>query len=206
MTRKRSLCSRRAARARCLRYIGGVRRVLALWLLTLGPLLASCGSAQRSPAAPPEPSDGESPSNSEGSTRSLTPRQIADRSTASVVSVRSEGSLGTGFVVRADGWIATNLGWCLVSHDLAFGMSIGAAVNALVLLGALADRALGRALARIVLPLLAMTIGALACGVAAWWIAPRLGTLPACAGGAVVYALAALIFRLDEARALLHRR
>jgi hypothetical protein len=39
----------------------------------------------------------------------LTPAQIAARATPSVVLIRSQGALGTGFVVRKDGWIATNL-------------------------------------------------------------------------------------------------
>ncbi|MET0595543.1 MAG: trypsin-like peptidase domain-containing protein, partial [Polyangiaceae bacterium] len=38
-----------------------------------------------------------------------TPAQIAARSTPSVVSVRTEQSLGTGFIVSPDGLIATNL-------------------------------------------------------------------------------------------------
>lgn len=39
----------------------------------------------------------------------LTPAQIAARATPAVVSIRGAGTLGTGFVVRKDGWIATNL-------------------------------------------------------------------------------------------------
>jgi len=37
-----------------------------------------------------------------------TPAEIAARSTPSVVSVRTEQSLGTGFVVGNDGLVATN--------------------------------------------------------------------------------------------------
>jgi serine protease Do len=37
------------------------------------------------------------------------PAEIAARATPSIVSIRTEHSLGTGFVVRGDGWIATNL-------------------------------------------------------------------------------------------------
>ena len=39
----------------------------------------------------------------------LTPAEIAARALPAVVTMRTEQSLGTGFVVRADGWIATNL-------------------------------------------------------------------------------------------------
>lgn len=41
--------------------------------------------------------------------RSLTPAEIAARAFPAVVTIRSAGSLGTGFVVRSDGWIATNM-------------------------------------------------------------------------------------------------
>ncbi|MEP7123273.1 MAG: trypsin-like peptidase domain-containing protein [Byssovorax sp.] len=39
---------------------------------------------------------------------SLSPAQIAARATSAIVSIRSAHSLGTGFIVRKDGWIATN--------------------------------------------------------------------------------------------------
>ncbi len=39
----------------------------------------------------------------------LTPAQIAEHGLPSVVTMRTAESLGTGFVVRSDGWIATNL-------------------------------------------------------------------------------------------------
>jgi len=39
----------------------------------------------------------------------LTPAEIASRALPAVVTMRTEQSLGTGFVVRPDGWIATNL-------------------------------------------------------------------------------------------------
>ncbi len=41
--------------------------------------------------------------------RSLSPADIAARGLPSIVTIRTDQSLGTGFVVRADGWIATNL-------------------------------------------------------------------------------------------------
>ncbi|HEX4449193.1 MAG TPA: trypsin-like peptidase domain-containing protein [Polyangiaceae bacterium] len=41
--------------------------------------------------------------------RVLSPADIAAHALPAVVTIRTEQSLGTGFVVRADGWIATNL-------------------------------------------------------------------------------------------------
>jgi hypothetical protein len=41
--------------------------------------------------------------------RTLSPADIAARALPAVVTIRTEQSLGTGFVVRPDGWIATNL-------------------------------------------------------------------------------------------------
>ena len=48
----------------------------------------------------------------------LTPAQIAARATPAVVTIRGPTSLGTGFVVRADGWIATNLHVIAGSREL----------------------------------------------------------------------------------------
>jgi hypothetical protein len=39
----------------------------------------------------------------------LTPAEIAERATPSIVSIRTPDGFGTGFVVRQDGWIVTNL-------------------------------------------------------------------------------------------------
>jgi hypothetical protein len=41
--------------------------------------------------------------------RALTPADIAAKALPAVVTIRTPRTLGTGFVVRADGWIATNL-------------------------------------------------------------------------------------------------
>jgi len=64
---------------------------------------AACGGATAPPIEPapvapaaPEPDD-------------LSPQDIAARVGPSVVRIVGKGSLGTGFVVREDGWIATNL-------------------------------------------------------------------------------------------------
>jgi hypothetical protein len=94
-----------------MRYTRKVRRVFVLSLLTLSASLLHCGASR---TAPPRTGGAATGTNANAEqiateTRSLTPREIADRSTAAVVSVHNEESLGTGFVVRADGWIATNL-------------------------------------------------------------------------------------------------
>jgi serine protease Do len=76
-------------------------------------LLASAAllAAACRPAAPlPVPAPAPPPTVAAPSAPApLTPAQIAARATPSVVSIRSPHSLGTGFVVRKDGWIATNL-------------------------------------------------------------------------------------------------
>lgn len=48
----------------------------------------------------------------------LTPAQIALRATPAIVSIHSPDSLGTGFVIRQDGWIATNLHVIAGADDL----------------------------------------------------------------------------------------
>jgi S1-C subfamily serine protease len=39
----------------------------------------------------------------------LTPVEIAERATPSIVSIRTPDGFGTGFVVKENGWIVTNL-------------------------------------------------------------------------------------------------
>lgn len=66
-------------------------------LLVLPLAIAACAHAPKSqPAQPPAHA-------------ALTPAEIAARALPAVVTMTTEQSLGTGFVVRADGWIATNL-------------------------------------------------------------------------------------------------
>ncbi len=68
--------------------------------LLLVSLLSVAGCSRRSaPATAPTPAVAPS----------LTPAQIATRSTPGIVTIKSPEGLGTGFVVRADGWIATNV-------------------------------------------------------------------------------------------------
>ena len=73
---------------------------MRLPVLTLSCLmLAGCASGPPLKVVPAQP---EAP-------RALTPAEIAARGLPAVVTMRTSHSLGTGFVVRADGWIATNL-------------------------------------------------------------------------------------------------
>jgi hypothetical protein len=58
-------------------------------------------------AAPPAAPSG--PGTAAAASSVLSPAEIAARALPSVVTVRTDDSLGTGFVVRPDGWIATNM-------------------------------------------------------------------------------------------------
>jgi hypothetical protein len=64
-------------------------------------VLLGCASRAAPVAAPPE--------HAPAAPHALTPADIAARSLPSVVTMRTARTLGTGFIVRADGWIATNL-------------------------------------------------------------------------------------------------
>lgn len=74
----------------------------AMTPMLLGLVLLGCASQARTPA-PPSPTTVPAPA------RLLTPADIAARALPAVVTIRTARSLGSGFVVRADGWIATNL-------------------------------------------------------------------------------------------------
>lgn len=67
--------------------------VLALVLLGGCASRATVEAAPKAPVAP----------------RSLSPADIAARALPSIVTIRTARSLGTGFLVRPDGWVATNL-------------------------------------------------------------------------------------------------
>ncbi len=75
-------------------------------LLSVAVGLAACARA----SAPNSPDDESSEQ------VKLTPAQIAERSTPAIVSVHTEAGLGTGFVLREDGWIVTNL-HVVAGHD-----------------------------------------------------------------------------------------
>jgi serine protease Do len=79
---------------------------LPVLLLPLSLAMTGCGGAE--PPAGRESKLAASTA-SASVTVSLTPREIAARVMPSVVSLKSSTSLGSGFVVRADGLIATNL-------------------------------------------------------------------------------------------------
>jgi hypothetical protein len=71
---------------------------------TVGALaLAACKPAAPPAPPPPPPAPATPPP-----PVVLTPAQIAARAMPAVVAIRGPRSLGTGFVVRKDGWIATN--------------------------------------------------------------------------------------------------
>lgn len=116
--------------------LGGVRRFLALGLLALCPALADCASRQASADAAPGAKADAASAARDASERALSPREIAERSTAAVVSVRSEGSLGTGFVVKANGWVATNLHVVERGGDVTVAFSNGRELPAVEVLNA----------------------------------------------------------------------
>jgi S1-C subfamily serine protease len=71
----------------------------------LGAVLVSCAAATRGV----EPASPSAAAPSALAPRPLTPADIAARALPAVVTIRTPRSMGTGFVVRADGWVATNL-------------------------------------------------------------------------------------------------
>ncbi len=75
------------------------------WLVVIA--LAGCARPGASPppaAATPTAAAQQAPSKP----LALSPADIAAHATPAIVSVRAGNSLGTGFIVRADGWVATN--------------------------------------------------------------------------------------------------
>jgi len=87
-------------------------RVGVIHLSVVASLLGACASTQprsqaKAPAANPAAA---APTPAPNAARgSLSPAQIAAASTPAIVSIRTPLGLGTGFLVRADGWVVTNL-------------------------------------------------------------------------------------------------
>jgi serine protease Do len=88
----------------CLLTLGGVRTFLVALALFSGGCGASTAPSQASSSA--NAADAKTTGAEE---RSLSPAQIAAASTPAIVSIRTPVGLGTGFLVRSDGWVVTNL-------------------------------------------------------------------------------------------------
>jgi serine protease Do len=80
----------------------------ALLIFAAGLAAVACGARPAIVAAPPAAPPPAASIAAPAAPVTLTPAQIAARSTASIVSVRSPTGLGTGFIVKKEGWIATN--------------------------------------------------------------------------------------------------
>ncbi len=80
----------------------------ALLITASGLAAIACGARPTivapTPAAPPPAASIAAPA----APVTFTPAQIAARSTSSIVTIRSPTGLGTGFIVKKEGWIATN--------------------------------------------------------------------------------------------------
>ena len=77
-----------------------MRLGVLFWAALVALATGACGGATKG---------GESETASSLKPERLTPAEIAERATPSIVSIRTETGLGTGFVVHEDGWIVTNL-------------------------------------------------------------------------------------------------
>jgi hypothetical protein len=83
-----------------MRRVGAGRGAVVALAMCAAIAAAGC----RGPTVPAE--SAERPA---AAARTLTPAQIAERATPAIVTVRTARSMGTGFIVRNHGWIATNL-------------------------------------------------------------------------------------------------
>jgi len=81
----------------------GARLLFAVGLLAV----ASCAGTTAAPGGPPA-APRSTPSTQAPEHVALTPADVAARAMPAVVTIRTGPGLGTGFVVRPDGWIATN--------------------------------------------------------------------------------------------------
>ena len=80
---------------------------LGSWLL-LGALAASGCTSQGGAVHAQDPSSGSSQAVAEARSQVRSPAEITARSTPAIVTVRTSDGMGTGFIVRKDGWVATN--------------------------------------------------------------------------------------------------
>ncbi|HSY21133.1 MAG TPA: trypsin-like peptidase domain-containing protein [Polyangiaceae bacterium] len=92
-------------RLRLLSFPPGLR--LSAMLLSLALASAACERAAPPPNVAPRPA--RAPVVTVAASHVLSPADIAARALPSVVTIRTAGSLGTGFLVKSDGWIATNM-------------------------------------------------------------------------------------------------
>ncbi|MEI9941524.1 MAG: trypsin-like peptidase domain-containing protein [Pseudomonadota bacterium] len=81
--------------------------VLRSWLL-LGALIGSSCTSHGGAVQASDPTTGQVTQASNARPLTQSPAEIAARSTPAIVTVRTGDGLGTGFVVRKDGWVATN--------------------------------------------------------------------------------------------------
>jgi hypothetical protein len=105
-------------------------RVHWLAAAALLAMAAGCHATSPSPVAAPVAS----------APRALTPAEIAARSRPSIVTMRTGQILGTGFVVRADGWIATNLHVIIGGPRLKVTLRDGRELEVVEVLAASPDR------------------------------------------------------------------
>lgn len=106
--------------------MGHVETARARWVVRLAGLALTaaigCGGA-----SPPPPSPAPEPPPAPAAPKTLTPEDIAARVGPSVVRIQGRRSLGTGFIVRDDGWIATNLHVIAGSKNLEVKLKDGRA-------------------------------------------------------------------------------
>src|ERR1041384_469776 len=84
-----------------------VRTHVGSWLL-FGALAASGCTSHGGKGQAESPSAEQTTEGGAARSVTRTPAEITARSPPAIVTVRTEDGLGTGFVVRKDGWIATN--------------------------------------------------------------------------------------------------
>ncbi|MFZ5897286.1 MAG: S1C family serine protease [Myxococcota bacterium] len=98
---------------------------MRLLQITRLSLLLALGAACSRPAKAPSSAADSNRAGVAASSQPLSVADIAARSTKAIVSVHSNHSLGTGFIVRDDGWIATNFHVAAVPDELWVLLSDG---------------------------------------------------------------------------------